>query len=384
MNGKSSKKIKYKKNHTDDQIVIKDLEIKAPSVLMVGNGINRLFCNNISWSQLIDKTKTDHIYVPRDLPEPLKAQVFCNLEGQNNSDSTDSDSSEKHYTNALNEVCREWCAESLCYEKKNFINELLDSKSFESVLTLNYSYEIEKSLFNDFGVNFKVDTGDKPNLSFNLFKKYRRFTVQHVSSLNNKDKALRTFFAKKEINSDKLCFPYIWHIHGEAAQPRSLVLNYHYYGNMISLIQQYQRIFLRRFFSFLTNRKDAQIGYYPQSWLDYFYVGDVFIVGARLNIDEFDLWWLIDSRLRLQSEIKKRIPKNIGEEIKLGTVYFFDICDDDSEAQKKECMCKSLSVKYKNFYKSNCLYLSMYREIIEFIKSQRYLNQEEYNQLNDK
>lgn len=332
MNGKSSKKIKYNKNHTDDQIVIKDLEIKAPSVLMVGNGINRLFCNNISWSQLIDKTKTDHIYVPGDLPEPLKAQVFCNLEGQNNSDSTDSDSSEKHYTNALNEVCREWCAESLCYVKKNFINELLDSKSFESVLTLNYSYEIEKSLFDDFGRNFKVDTGDKPNLSFNLFKKYRRFSVQHGSSLNNKDKALRAFFAKKEINSDKLCPPYIWHIHGEAAQPKSIVLNYHYYGNMISLIQQYQRIFLRRFFSFLTNRKDAQIGYYPQSWLDYFYVGDVFIVGARLNIDEFDLWWLIDSRLRLQSEIKKRIPKNIGEEIKLGTVYFFDICDDDSEA----------------------------------------------------
>lgn len=44
--------------------------------------------------------------------------------------------------------------------------------------------------------------------------------------------------------------------------------------------------------AFLSGKTD----FTPSSWIDYFMLGDVYMVGLGLDISEMDLWWLISCK----------------------------------------------------------------------------------------
>ena len=82
----------------------------------------------------------------------------------------------------------------------------------------------------------------------------------------------------------------IWHIHGEAAIPKSMILGHYYYGKLLSEIQNRVPQFMRSYKMAIS--KGISVTY--KSWIDYFLVGDIHIIGLSLDPSEMDLWWLIN------------------------------------------------------------------------------------------
>ena len=107
----------------------------------------------------------------------------------------------------------------------------------------------------------------------------------------------------------------IWHIHGEARKPDSMVIGQYYYGKALrrcvsrldGINDEEKKIpgKQREFQINIQKKKPQKIG----SWIDAFVLGDVTICGFGLDFSEVDLWWLI--------EFKSNYPKVCGK-----TVYY--------------------------------------------------------------
>ena len=136
----------------------------------------------------------------------------------------------------------------------------------------------------------------------------------------------------------------LFHIHGEARIPNTVILGHYYYGNLLFCCDEY-----------LTHRAPAQR--YPLwpgqeampalSWLDYLILGEVYSLGFGFDTSEMDLWWLLCRKKR------ERAPH--------GDLWFFE--PERQSAQTKRALleaynakCVSLGVKepaaadYKGFY----------------------------------
>ena len=70
-----------------------------------------------------------------------------------------------------------------------------------------------------------------------------------------------------------------------------MVLGHYYYGELIACIRNYIPTLIRRYNGL---RKSGE--YSPLSWIDYFMIGNVYIVGLGLDPSEMDLWWLINCK----------------------------------------------------------------------------------------
>ena len=58
----------------------------------------------------------------------------------------------------------------------------------------------------------------------------------------------------------------------------------------------------------INSKSDTEMAF--NSWLDSFILGDVYVLGFRFDVSEFDLWWLLNRKLR--------------EKTPHGKVYFFE------------------------------------------------------------
>ncbi|MBR1433065.1 AbiH family protein [Ruminococcus sp.] len=88
----------------------------------------------------------------------------------------------------------------------------------------------------------------------------------------------------------------IWHIHGEARKPDSMILGHYYYGNLTAKIKNE------------SDRLDdayRREGYKCKSWMDLFILGDVYIIGTALDVSEIDLWWLINRKARETAAVER-------------------------------------------------------------------------------
>ena len=83
----------------------------------------------------------------------------------------------------------------------------------------------------------------------------------------------------------------IFHIHGEALKPDSVILGHYFYGTLLFSYDNY-----------LTRRAPQQCyrmeGGHLLSWLDYFILGDVYTLGFGFDTAEIDLWWLLCRKKR--------------------------------------------------------------------------------------
>lgn len=239
-------------------------ENRRPRVLLLGNGINRAF-NSESWDSLIDSISKDKLSpkekdVLSSMSFPIRAIV-----------ATGND-----VLNGVKSFASQMMDLKMPEEQKSIIRDLV-SLDFDAILTTNYSYEVEKAHDSDFSVKM------------NFRSKYR--VVSQEGTTVDKQFGIYSYM---NVGSNK-----IWHIHGEAAKPNSIVLGHRYYGKLISRINNRLRNTFADYKSSINHDKP----YTPKSWIDYFMVSDVYIVGLGLDLSEMDLWWLLDIKQAHKDEL---------------------------------------------------------------------------------
>lgn len=280
---------------------------RRPKVLLLGNGMNRVF-GGASWSGLLEKiNRTDFTADQvKGIPFPMQAVLL----------------SKDHVDVSLHDLQRElthcevhpWLSEQL---------QRLLAMPFDCILTPNFTYEIQCAVMPDF-----VDHAP------------RYLTHTSAVPLAEKGFMLHTYY---DLPVGERTLP-LFHIHGEASVPNTVILGHYYYGNLLFCCDEY-----------LTRRAPACR--YPLwvgggemealSWLDYFILGDVYSLGFGFDTSEMDLWWLLCR--------KKRERADHGE------LYFFEP-ERKSALTKKalleayQAKCVTLGVSepegkdYRNFY----------------------------------
>ena len=230
-----------------------------PKVLLLGNGLNRVY-GGASWAGLLARiNRTD--YTPdqvKGIPMPMQAVLL----------------SDDHVDVSLKDLRRELTR----YESHPWLEEQLRtllSLPFDCVLTPNFTYELECAL-------------DPAFLSEP--RRHRRYQ-RHTPAVERAERQfmLHTYYA---MPAGDRAVP-IFHIHGEARKPDSVILGHYYYGNLLFCYDDY-----------LTRRAPGgkysvgRGGLTVHSWLDYFILGDVYALGFGFDTAEMDLWWLLCRKKR--------------------------------------------------------------------------------------
>lgn len=249
--------------------------MNRPQVLLLGNGLNLAY-GGVSWSELLKE-----ITVRDDLPEkiqcplPLQAVLYTNND-----------------IKTAMENQREKLFGSLATESQTAVLRDVLTSGFDEILTTNYSYELEMA-----ALGRTVDDDRQ-------IKKMADHTakVQRVES-----KYLLHTYSRAVCNGVE---NRVWHIHGEARKPDSMILGHYYYANLLGRMIKYTTENENRY----ENNAKAGIETVINSWLDAFILGDVYVLGFSFDVSEFDLWWLLNRKLR--------------EKAPHGNTYFFNPLDD--------------------------------------------------------
>lgn len=261
---------------------------KTPVVFLMGSGVLQAFGGD-SWDSFLDRIKCvelsdDEVRQMKKLPYPMRPVVLtgdrvdAQLKEFVNKDKKNADDV-KDNTKTL-DLIRSFC-----------------NLNPDVILTTNYTYEIERSLM----ANFAVVTGKS--------HKYRKKAVD--LKVDKKTGKLHQYFEIPTGNAAQR----VWHIHGELAKPNTMIIGHYYYCELTGIIQQYIHQFIRRYQYSQKHKTD----FVPQSWVDYFMIGDVYTIGFGLGVSELDIWWLINCKKRHGSQNSNIYfwDANIADEKKL-------------------------------------------------------------------
>lgn len=171
---------------------------QKPTVLLVGNGINLSFPAGIdSWENIIKAelafsgSRFSYEQI-KDMPAPMQIVVATG----------------DHVNTRMKALADKLVKINPPNEQKAFIREMLDCQP-DTVLTTNYSLEIEKSVIEPF---------TRPH-----FYSYCR--QPHEATKKQDDLGI---FRCTELPYGNN--PYLWHIHGNCLKPTSLIMGHYYYG----------------------------------------------------------------------------------------------------------------------------------------------------------
>lgn len=256
-------------------------EGKRPRVLLLGNGVCRAF-GGMSWNRLLDKIKNKDEY-PLDadkyiMPMPLKAAMLTG-----NTLATRMRELVEDRAPAGDDDINWTSFVKTTPDMQERLRKLI-LNNFDYVLTTNYSYEIERSL-----LNTRFNTPD---------------VIGRLMNYHEVDHPQTQFL----INTYNLAggVP-VWHIHGEARKPGSMIIGGYYYGKLLKRCVERLDGYTdpdrekgkpvkkaagktQEFKKNIQNEKPQKIG----SWVDAFVLGDVYILGLGMDFSESDLWWLIE------------------------------------------------------------------------------------------
>ena len=291
---------------------------QKPKVLLIGNGINLSFKSGIdSWKDIIKAELADSgsplsYEQIRDMPAPMQIVVATG----------------DHVNVRMKDLAGKLAKIEPPEEQKAFIREMLDCRP-DAILTTNYSLEIEKSV---------IDPFTRPRC-------YQYGRQSHEATKKQDDLGI---FRCTELpyGND----PYLWHIHGTCLKPASLVMGHYYYGSLIHEAAAYIPQFMRIY----KGKQSGGAEYSPASWIDYFLLGDVHVIGLQMDISESDLWWLICCKKRNFPETKicyYTLKKEItAKELLMQSYGVAIICGEDLGIKKDE-------------------YLNLYRRTFNHIKN---------------
>ena len=268
-----------------------------PQVLLLGNGINRAF-NSDSWDDLlnsIDRRADCYDIGDYRCPETLKAILIT----EDNVDKALQSQKER-----LGNLGTEKS------EKQMQLLRRLLSAGFDEILTTNYSYELETAALGQ----------DKVN------ERSLRRMQGHTDEVSRCETSLmlHTYNSVKLDGRERR----IWHVHGEARKPDSMILGAYYYGNLLG-----KMIGL--------NKKRGYYYSLPQplkirSWTDAVILGDVYILGFGMGFAESDMWWLLN---------RKKM-----EGTSVGKTYFYELKPKNDINRAKMDLLKLMNVEV--IYKS--------------------------------
>lgn len=255
--------------------------------LFFGNGINRLSENHITWNDLLDRIKGINKFENGQLPNTMVYERIF-LEKQT------VDSNEKKDELEIKNVI----AKGLREQEPNKVLTELASLPIEHYLTTNYDYAFEKAL----GIPSE------------------KYSTEDIYSLR-----------RKRIYKSENYTKFLWNIHGEIDNPKSIMLGLDHYCGSVSKIDMY----VKGKYSYMANGKNFTINsmidklrnncFCHTSWVDLFFSTNVHILGFSLDYSETDIWWLLNKRARFSSEEKIN-----------NKVYFYtrDICNEKKELLK--------------------------------------------------
>lgn len=239
-----------------------NLEITRPKVLVIGNGLT--YGNTICWTQLIQKVSRENVDVSRyegkrDERGNVKFQVPNNILTLATSVNDDKER-HKIYFDALKDY----------NQLSNIKIKRLLNVPFDAILTTNYTYEWETELNPKYQKYSSVTKRKFAETTIGVADaKYLLHTFNHITP-----------------NS-----PGIWHIHGELRRPSSMILSHDEYARYIHKILSYNKARGNEYTRFFNHLK-------MKSWIDYFLLSNVYILGLSMDYSEFDLWWLLGRRMR--------------------------------------------------------------------------------------
>ena len=258
------------------------LDKKRPQVLFLGNGICRAF-GGMSWNGLLDELKEKDQYPSEAknylMPMPLKAAMLTNNQlATKMRNVVKPHDMQDPFVNGY-----DWSSFiRVTPEMRQQLISLISDK-FDYILTTNYSYEIEAALM-----------GQDDLTVMQISKMMNYYEVDHAQT----QFLINTF---NEANG----IP-VWHVHGEARKPSSMVIGNYYYGKLLRRCverldgsTEQEEGTKRRYaggpktntFKSLKNQsKPIKIG----SWIDAFVLGDVYMLGFGLDFSEVDIWWLLE------------------------------------------------------------------------------------------
>lgn len=105
--------------------------------------------------------------------------------------------------------------------------------------------------------------------------------------------------------SDEKTEKKIWNIHGEIASPKTIMLGLNQYCGSVGRISEY----LSGKYTYSVKKQEQVLPSIqsrlrdgiadPFSWIDLFFISDIFILGFGLLYEEIDLWWILTRRKRL-------------------------------------------------------------------------------------
>lgn len=288
---------------------------KYPQVLLLGNGINRAYEKTaISWGRLIKNVEGEKEF-PDDLSLPMPLEVV--LRTGDNIDKT------------LRKECAKLhgCVDSK--EMEQILQKIL-SMGFDHILTTNYSYELEAAAFSC------------PEISKYKITK----CMQHTDEVTAAESRylLHTYnYVKFQEHANR-----IWHIHGEARKPDSMILGHYYYGNLLYKYQEFLKKRGNCYYHNQRHQKEQEI----KSWIDAFILGDVYILGFGLDFSEMDLWWLLNRKKREKAETGKVYyfaPEEEDFDVKTELLKVYDVQVEHMGYRQKE-MKETGNLAYRRFY----------------------------------
>ena len=272
---------------------------RIPRVLFVGNGVIRAFKNGDDINALIGKLSVQ--LKGRKLCEHVPFPFRAIAAGGGDEDNVKSKLSEILLVPGED-------ANPASSALKEFFKSLTTLR-FDAILTTNYDYEIEKSLIPE----FKISKGKA--------SKFRKTAFAHGSKgrespVGEKERGALYQYFPMRLNGS-IC-P-IWHIHGELAKSKTILLGPYYYGSVTGMIRDHVADSMSAYKQFSRGVQDFR----PKSWVDYFLLGEVFSIGFGFDFAETDFWWL--------AYCKK---KNLDMQNLRGKIHLFEA--NPNEEQKKE------------------------------------------------
>ncbi len=164
--------------------------------------------------------------------------------------------------------------------ENRYHRSILDKFTF--ILTTNYDYALEKALLNGHITKLEIPKSESTETRYSLERKIKIKGKQ------------------------------IWHIHGEAKKPNTICLGYDHYSGYLQKIRQYLTSGgtsgqMKEPIAKRISGNHAE----PDTWTEYFFTCNIYIVGLNLSFVESELWWLLVYRQRLKQQKDLQINNQI-------------------------------------------------------------------------
>lgn len=299
--------------------------IMKSKTILIGNGINYLGGNVISWKDLLITLMEGQIFDTDELPN-LMAYEKIRLNWTNQYNEIDSSSLKKKIADLLGK-----------HEGNETCKKILQS-GFTNYITTNYDHAIENTF---------LLMNQEENSTLNSEKE---------SGISEKNYSIRR--CTKLIKKGSIVGN-VWHIHGDSNQPNSIMLGFNHYVGYVAKVDSYLKgkynsssnhdVNLKPILSI--DKKIEHNDFDQRSWIELFFNTDVHIVGFGFDFYEIDLWNILTKRARLhsQSDINNKIfyytkpiaqvdeNKRSLESNKRDMLTSLGVIVKDVELHKKEC-----------------------------------------------